>query len=277
MKASFLSRFTLLICLLSGSMIAMAQATRTWVSGVGDDVNPCSRTAPCKTLAGAISKTAIGGEINVLDPGGFGAVTITKSITIDGGGIIGSILSSGTNGIIVNAPTGLVTIRNFSINGAGTTLGLNGIRVIAVKKLVVENCALSNFSGKGIEVNTTAGADVAISNVSIHNANDGISITGPGSSTGTVGFTVIEGCYVQGIQVSGINIGGGTATVGNSVISGCGTGVLVKSGFTAHISGNIITNNATALQGPGTITSAANNSITGNTAQGVTPTVVPLK
>jgi hypothetical protein len=62
------------------SVPANAQATRTWVSGVGDDANPCSRTAPCKTFAGAISKTAAGGEINVLDPGGFGAVTITKSI-----------------------------------------------------------------------------------------------------------------------------------------------------------------------------------------------------
>jgi hypothetical protein len=63
---------------------AQAQATRTWVSGVGDDANPCSRTAPCKTFAGAISKTAPGGEIDALDPGGFGALTITKSITIDG-------------------------------------------------------------------------------------------------------------------------------------------------------------------------------------------------
>lgn len=256
---------------------SFSQATRTWVSGVGDDVNPCSRTAPCKTLAGAISKTAAGGEINVLDPGGFGAVTITKSITIDGGGIIGSILSSGTNGFVVNAPNALVTIRNFSINGTGTTSGPNGIRVIAVKKLIVENCALSNFSGKGIDVNTTAGADIAISNVTIHNAVDGISIVGPGSSTGTTGFTVIDGCHIQGIQNSGISIASGTATVGNSVISGCGTGVESKTGATAHISGNIITNNATALKGPGTITSAANNSITGNTAQGVTPTVVSLK
>src|SRR3954451_11219280 len=80
-----------------------AQATRTWVSGVGDDVNPCSRTAPCKTFAGSISKTAAGGEIDCLDPGGFGAVTITKAITIDCSGTFGSILASGTNGIIVNA------------------------------------------------------------------------------------------------------------------------------------------------------------------------------
>ncbi len=81
---------------------AQAQATRTWVSGVGDDANPCSRTAPCKTFAGAISKTADGGEINVLDAGGFGAVTITKSITIDGGGSFASILASGTSGVIIN-------------------------------------------------------------------------------------------------------------------------------------------------------------------------------
>src|SRR5919112_198692 len=98
---------------------ASAQATRTWVSGVGDDVNPCSRTAPCKTFAGAISKTAAGGEINALDPGGYGAVTITKSITIDGSGTFASILASGTNGVIVNnaAAPPVVVLRGLSING----------------------------------------------------------------------------------------------------------------------------------------------------------------
>src|ERR1044072_5652049 len=81
---------------------AQAQATRTWVSGVGDDVNPCSRTAPCKTWAGAISKTAAGGMINCLDPGGYGTLTITKSITIKCYGTFGSILASGVNGVIIN-------------------------------------------------------------------------------------------------------------------------------------------------------------------------------
>lgn len=277
MKPLIINRIILVICISAGSLVTMAQATRTWVSGVGDDVNPCSRTAPCKTLAGAISKTATGGEINILDPGGFGAVTITKSITIDGGGIIGSILSSATNGITINAPNSLVTIRNFSINGAGTTLGINGIRVIAVKKLNVENCTISNFSANGIDVNTTTGADVAVSNVTIHNANNGISIAGGGGSTGTTGFTVIDRCHIQGITTTGINVNGGTATVSNSVISGCSVGVKSNTGITAHLSGNIITNNATALQGPGTITSSGNNSMTGNTAQGVTPTVVAMK
>src|SRR5229473_8586076 len=96
---------------------AHAQATRTWVSGVGDDANPCSRTAPCKTFAGAISKTADGGEIDCLDPGGFGAVTITKSITIDCDSGPGGVLVSGTNAIIVNAGTGTVTLRSINIVG----------------------------------------------------------------------------------------------------------------------------------------------------------------
>lgn len=277
MKPYFISRIILVICMSAGSLVTMAQATRTWVSGVGDDANPCSRTAPCKTLAGAISKTATGGEISILDPGGFGAVTITKSITIDGGGIIGSILSSATNGIIVNAPNGLVTIRNFSINGTGTTLGINGIRVIAVKKLLVENCSLANFSANGIDFNSTTAADIMINNTTITNANGGISILGPSSSTGSAGFTVIDGCHIQGITTTGISIGSGTATIDKSVISGCSVGLKSNTGAAAHLSGNIITNNATALQGPGTITSSGNNSMTGNTAQGVNPTVVSLK
>ena len=92
---------TMLVILLNATS-AQAQATRTWVSGVGDDANPCSRTAPCKTFAGAISKTAAGGIINCIDPGGFGAVTITKSITIDCSPFIGGVLAAGTNAINVN-------------------------------------------------------------------------------------------------------------------------------------------------------------------------------
>src|SRR5437588_12191167 len=110
-----------IICLLT--IAAHAQATRTWVSGVGDDANPCSRPAPCKTFAGAISKTAPGGEIDALDPGGFGAVTITKAITIDGGGgQVASELVSGTNGIVVQAGANdTVILRNIRINGISQT------------------------------------------------------------------------------------------------------------------------------------------------------------
>ena len=95
---------SLLIAIVICGGSAFSQASRTWVSGVGDDANPCSRTAPCKTFAGAITKTVTNGEINCIDPGGFGTITITKSITIDCTGTFGSILASQTNGIIVNLP-----------------------------------------------------------------------------------------------------------------------------------------------------------------------------
>src|SRR5437660_6164269 len=117
---------------LAFASMAQAQATRTWVSGVGDDANPCSRTAPCKTFAGAISKTAVDGEIDALDSGGFGAVTITKSITIDGDSNLAGILAAGTTGVIINVSaasgSNVVELRNLSINGAAT--GTNGVRII---------------------------------------------------------------------------------------------------------------------------------------------------
>src|SRR6187401_2670805 len=129
MKKYFLFRLASVVLFAFINQFLFGQATRTWVSGVGDDANPCSRTAPCKTFAGAISKTATSGVINALDPGGFGAVTITKSITIDGGGgPLAGILSNGfTQGILINSATAKVTIRNVSIEGA--TTALNGIRV----------------------------------------------------------------------------------------------------------------------------------------------------
>src|SRR5579862_7132157 len=114
-------KINLLACLatfLFGATLMNAQATRTWVSGVGDDANPCSRTAPCKTFAGAISKTAPDGEIDALDPGGFGSVTITKAITLDGTPALGGVVVSGTDGIIINAgPDDAVTLRGLILDG----------------------------------------------------------------------------------------------------------------------------------------------------------------
>ena len=153
--------------------LANAQATRTWVSGVGDDVNPCSRTAPCKTFAGAISKTAAGGEINVLDPGGYGGVTITKSISIvnDGVGSAG-VLVSGTNAIIVNAAAGdVIVLRGLDIEGLGS--GLNGIRHIAGGSLTVENCTINNFTQKGIDYEPSGPSQLAVKNTIIRNNVNG--------------------------------------------------------------------------------------------------------
>lgn len=198
MKARF-SIHTLLafLVLLAVSVAAQAQATRTWVSGVGDDFNPCSRTAPCKTFAGAVSKTAAGGEINVLDPGGFGAVTITKSLTISSERFEAGVLVSGTNAIIINAGINdVVVLRGLDIEGLGTSLV--GIKVLAAGAVHVENCTINNFTQKGIDFepsSITAGAtsQLHVSDTIIRN-NNGASSGGilikPGSNVSATGSIV---------------------------------------------------------------------------------------
>src|SRR5256714_7702791 len=174
MNKSNVCRSFILAAFFAGfSTMAFGQATRTWVSGVGDDLNPCSRTAPCKTFAGAISKTSANGEISTLDPGGFGTVTITKSITINGTGTLSSILAAGTNGVNVNdSATGspntiLVLLRDISINGAGT--GFDGIRFTSGKSLMVDHCWIYGFNGNGansdgIDVAKTADGNLKVVN-----------------------------------------------------------------------------------------------------------------
>ena len=164
-------------CLLTAAFAAPAgaQATRTWVSGVGDDVNPCSRTAPCKTIAGAISKTASSGEINALDPGGYGAVTITKPITIDFTAIgSGGILNGGTNGVIVNAPDDDVILRGLDIVGAGPGVAPclynspNGIRVLQARS--VASCTSSERSAVWSPSSSTSGSMIGTMEASWHAA-----------------------------------------------------------------------------------------------------------
>jgi len=211
-----------------GSLLAVpahAQATRTWVSGVGDDVNPCSRTAPCKTFAGAISKTARNGEINCLDPGGFGAVTITKSITIDCHEVFASILHSGTTGVIINFNSfdpaldlrKTVRLRNINFNAADT--GINGIRIIGAaastgSEVFIEDCLIEgNFAGngRGISDERTGGGELSISNTTVRN-NSGLGIvilggTGTGAQRSKV---TVDNVLVQnsdfGIAISNASV-----------------------------------------------------------------------
>jgi hypothetical protein len=169
-----------LLITLAFSSSASAQATRTWISGVGDDANPCSRTAPCKTFAGAISKTASGGEIDCLDPGGFGGLTITKPITIDCQSGVGSVLVSGTDGFDINTsgPTDAVTIRNLTFEGLGT--GINGIQIFAANTVHLENIKIHAFTNTGVYVNATAPVNLSMNNVTIaldNLAGHGISMT----------------------------------------------------------------------------------------------------
>lgn len=288
-----------LVLLLVVNSIAAAQATRTWVSGVGDDANPGSRTAPCKTFAGAISKTAAGGEIDCIDPGGFGAITITKSITIDGGGTFASILGSGTNAVIVNAGANdVVTIRNLSINGAGT--GLNGIRFLAGGALHIENCVIFNFTQKGVDFEPSGTSKLFIKDTIIRNnavgPNGGGVFINPGASGNAV--ALLDGVRMDG-NFFGINAGvRSTITVRNSEIFGSTTNGILASGSAAAaivinvencmiasnaINGirsagsqstirisnvSVFNNNVGLATGGGNIVSFGNNRIAGNTTDG---------
>jgi hypothetical protein len=163
---------------------ASAQATRTWVSGVGDDANPCSRTAPCKTFAGAISKTANGGEINCLDPGGFGGVTITKSLTIKCHYTEGGVLVSGTNAIVINATaTDTVTLRGLDINGIGTgaQTSLSGIKVLSAAKVNIIDNEIYRFKAGVAVVPTSASTRVVLKRNHIHDNGIGV-INAPGNN-----------------------------------------------------------------------------------------------
>jgi len=242
MQKSLLKIFYAIVFAFSASYAipAHAQATRTWVSGVGDDVNPCSRTAPCKTFAGAISKTAAGGEIDCLDPGGFGTVTITKSITIDCTGTMGSILASGTTGVIVNGANVNVILRGLSINGAGTTPGFNGVRFIQGNSLTIENCIIQNFTNSnafGVSFQPSGAARLYVRNSTLVNNGTGatgggilVQPTGVGSAAALVEDVGMLNNAGSGVSVNTTgNTGGGGffVQVEETSISGSQTGVNV--------------------------------------------------
>jgi len=300
-------RFTIklvAIAIFTLAFASMAQAqTRTWVSGVGDDLNPCSRTAPCKTFAGAISKTSANGEIDALDPGGFGTVTVTKSITIDGtwGAGFGSILASGTSGVIVNDSatatpgTIIVTLRRLSIDGAATTAG-SGVRFTYGKTLNVEDCQIFGFTGSGTAgrgISVELGAtdkNLFVSNTSIFNCTTGIRVgTTVGFVVATIDNVKIEqptatvgsgielaaggNAHIRGSLISrmgtGVNItgaGAGFDVIGSTIVS-CTTGLVVGAS-TSRVSSSSIVQNVTGITlAGGAIRSGCDNFIDGNTTE----------
>jgi len=210
--------------------MAQAQATRTWVSGVGDDANPCSRTAPCKTFAGAISKTAPCGEISVLDPCGCGTVDITKALTINGDGTRAGILAANTNGILVTAGVNdVVILRSLSINGACS--GLTGIKFNSGKHLHIENCTIYDFLNFGIEgANTTGSGSTHIANTSITNTGVGIRTANNANTKAT-----IDGCQIDR-SAFGIDGFGGNTTVTRTVVSNMSSiGIVAENTATVTI------------------------------------------
>ena len=248
-RQSLLKASLVAVFVLSLSTTAFAQATRTWVSGVGDDVNPCSRTAPCKTFQGAISKTATNGEISVLDPGGFGALTITKGITINGRGTLASVLAAGTNGIIVNT-TDRVVIHDITFQGANS--GLSAIRIIAAGEVIIDNCEMMGWTQAGITIATSANTKVDVHHSSIYN-NFTVNANGISSTpTGGTANVVVADSRISGNNDRGIYAGNGTVlTVQNSTISNNGRGVHVEQGAGqtfAFIDNCIINQNGTGLR-----------------------------
>ena len=308
--ASVIAALSFVLALVATTAPAQAQATRTWVSGVGDDVHPCSRTAPCKTFAGAISKTAAGGEINCLDPGGFGTVTITKSITIDCTGTLGSILNSGgINGVNVNdSATGTpntidVILRGITIDGAGTTPGLNAIRFVSGRSLVVEDVFIQNQNGgNGVSIGNSNNARIFLNNVTMTDGNTGILV----DPTAAVGVTnlVIENVRIQNHSATGFRIdttapantvaailnnvqltSAANGLVINAPAGGGATGVVVTdsiieqnsgigisavgTGANARVSSTNITGNGTGVSTTGgVIASYGDNLLDGNGANG---------
>lgn len=268
----------LCVILLACGTLAHAQATRTWVSGVGDDANPCSRTAPCRTFAGAISKTAEGGEIDALDPSGFGSVQITKAITIDGttGQGFGGILAAGTFGVRVNiATSGVnhpndadVTLRNLYINGAiqSTSGGAtNGVEILNAAQVHIENCGIQNFGTTGIRVSISNVCFVWVNNTTLSNTNTGISTSA--SAGGAVVINMdhlhIEG-MTDGIVANSLTFG----TLRDSYISGM-TGLngalIANANATVNAESNTFVNNSVAVSVNGGTVRIFNNAIYNNT------------
>jgi len=255
MRNSFLAVLTGGLAMLAAITTADAQASRTWVSGVGDDVNPCSRTAPCKTFAGAISKTAANGEINIIDPGGFGALTITKPISIIAEGGTGGILASLVNGIIVNtAGAGdKVILKGLDIEGFSN--GLRGINIIKAGTVVIEDCNIRNFrsaspTGIGIDVQSSVATRVYVKDTTIIGNRIGINV----KNSTVDNFVFIEDSMLADNIEASVQSDGSTARafINRSVIRGA-TNDLNKlnagrifSFYTSHV-GTGTPTNATPL------------------------------
>ena len=268
--------------LVLASAPASAQFTRTWVSGVGDDTNPCSRSAPCKTFAGAISRTAKDGEISVLDPGGYGAVTITQSITINGtnGAGYGSILASLVTGvtIAITEPTDVrrtVRLIALDINGAGS--GIHGVRILgsnlAGTSVVIENGRIDGFTGSRISDERTNGGKLVVSDTTVrHTLASGIRIAAGGVNRIDATLTNVR---VHNSATAALTVNGGAkAMVSNSVFSGSTFGLdIEQTNTSATVDGSTVSGNTTGIfTSKGAVLRLANSAVSFN-GTGVNGTV----
>ena len=256
---------------------ASAQASRTWVSGEGDDLNSCARNNPCRTFAGALSKTATGGEINCLDPHSFGAVTITKSISIvchTVAGVLGSSLVP--NGITINvAATDFVFLSGLDINGlAGNALpGTNGIRILGGGTIHIQDSMIRGFrasDGVGLRIAPAGVLQLTVSNTTISDngsgANGGgilIQPTLSGSARVTLRDVLVQNNANSQIRVDTTgNSGAGTGIslfVDDSQILGGTNGIsLNQPAGTATITSMVVDSFIALCSGSGLLTAGSN-------------------
>jgi hypothetical protein len=246
----------LLAVLFAGA--AQAQTTRTWISGIGSDANPCSRTAPCRTFAGALGKTLAGGEISVLNPGTYGSVTINKSISIVAeGNEAGTITSVASTTILVNAAaTDVVHLRGLVMEGGGA--GAYAIRVENAAEVFIENCLIKGFRGSpgtAVEVaNTNAGARVFVSNSALVNNTRAIRAVPSGAGTTQV-------------------------LVDNVTVDSNTNGIAAQANATIRVNNSVVVGNNAAIgfAGGGQVISFGNNLIAGNAGSEVPSSTIALK
>ncbi len=285
---------TLALGLLLGAMTLPAQAQtaiRTWVSGTGVDTNGCTRTAPCATFAHALTVTTAGGEIDALDAGDYGSVTIGQAVTIDGGNANASVVDTGTiNAISVTAPAGsTVTLRHLTILGSSNPAnGGSGIAVTTTAGLIVQDCRISGFLGSGAAGISTAGGALTATHVTVTNCVFGIlagaagggaalsslrDVTLQGNTYGlgaATGATDLSRSLISQNATDGLVSNTGTISVSRCVISGNGTGVNAAQGGVVRLSNSDILNNATGISqtGTGFVSTAGNNRNAGNATPG---------
>jgi hypothetical protein len=272
-------------------------AIRTYVSVSGSDTNPCSLTAPCRHFSAAVAATSAGGEVDALDPGGYGSFTISQAITIDGEGWSYVAPPSGDPAITISAGSGDVVLRGLSLNGIGVT-GANGIEFNSGTTLTVQNSVIQNFAsggilfypststttklsvlntlisdngGQGIFIDPTdAGAvNAVLDHVDIeNNASSGLSIeTYTETINVTVSDSVIANNGAHGITAGSSSVGPVNVMVRNTTIANNGQDGLMASGtgVTIRVTRSTITGNTTAwIASSGVVSSYADNNIDGN-------------
>jgi uncharacterized repeat protein (TIGR01451 family) len=246
-----------------------AASNRVFVSAKkGSDANNCSPTSPCRNFTRALNMVAAGGEIIVLDSGGYGAtMTINKSVIINAPvGVHAGLAVTSGSGIIINAgPSDIVVLRGLTVNGAG---GVHGIDYIGGGALHVENCVVNGFAGYGI--NFVAAGQLFVKDTLVRNSAGGLFIQ---SSAGAASASV-DRCRFENNSDSGVQVGdNAAATIRQSVVANGGYGFIARAingGALAELNleGCTVTNNGTGIMaggGAGTsVIRVSNSSVTGN-------------